>query len=415
MGSADNGPPLPGARHTPLLLATTLVYPRPNQVADLTLKPLEFDPRSAGLTPEEGFVLSRIDQPVFARDLAAMTGLPKERVERIVARLLEVGAIGVHAGGEAVRRSITHLAAVHPEAPTVPAPPRAPVPPSRPPKPPASRRHPSERQPSSAPRLTPVTVHAVPTRSDASDSGTHQRPAATPPPATEGLSLFQREFASLSPTERANRAQRADGDDLVALCHDPHPQVIHALMANPRFTSRFARLVALYHKNPSGLELLARNRELVVDPKVQLCLLLNPHLTAPILERLMSKATLGDLHRLAADTRIPEDVRRRLLNQLRERFNAASGEERVELVYWSDGRVLQLLRGCTFDERTTSLLAKRTYTSEELVRQLATFPATPPALLRALLRQALVQERPDLRELVAAHPHAPRVAAGGTD
>jgi len=387
-------------------------------VSELTLKPLRFDPRSARLTPEEGFVLSRIDQPVFARDVAAMTGLPADRVERIVARLLEIGAIGIDTGTQQVRRSVTGMmvsGSVRPNAPTVPAPPHSGRANPRASTPDGPRARQSE--PDRFSRPTPVAPHRPDsiTRHDSErpSSGTRMRTATTPPPETEGLQLFERDFAKLPPTERANRAQRADGDELIALCHDPHPQVVHALMANPRFSSRYARLVALYHKNPSGLELLARNRELIVDPRVQLCLLLNPHLTEPILDRLMRKAALGDLHRLGSDSRVPEDIRKRLLNQLRERFNAADGEERADLIYWSEGRVLELLRGCTFDERTTSLLSRKTYTSPDLVRQLAAFPATPPALLSALLRQAIVKERPALRTVIAAHPNAPRRAATG--
>jgi hypothetical protein len=389
-------------------------------VPELTLIPRRFDPRSVRLTPEEGFVLSRIDQPVFARDVAAMTGLPADRVNEIVARLIEIGAVGVEQGGERVRRSVTNLTAVssaHPTAPTVPAPRhstrQSPIPstsdntPFRP------------REPDRYSRPTPAkpiqSESVARGDSERPSSGTRMRTAKTPPPETEGLQLFAREFSQLSPSERANRAQRADGNELVALCHDPHPQVVHALMANPRFSSRYARLVALYHKNPSGLELLARNRELVVDPRVQLCLLLNPNLTEPVLNRLMRKAALGDLHRLGSDSRVPEDVRRRLLNQLRERFTTADGEERADLIYWSEGRVLELLRGCTFDERTTSILSRKTYTSPDLVRQLAAFPATPPALLSALLRQAIVKERPALHAVIAAHPNAPRRAASGSD
>ena len=366
-------------------------------MTEIILRPLPFDPRSAPLTPEEGFVLSRIDQPIYARDLAAMTGLPSDRIDRIVARLIDCGAVEIDAGGARVRLSVANL--------------RVPRGPSETPPIPATAATGQQRASAADVRPSPAMPreHGAATRTDRQQAGSGLRVrATTPPPATAGLQLFEREFAQLSPLERANRAQRADGDELVALCHDSHPQVVHALMANPRFSPRFARLVALYHKNPSGLELLARDHRLHADPMVQLCLLLNPHLTPSILDRLMHTATLGDLHRLGTDSRVPDDIRPTIVQKLRDRFDAADGEQRADLVYWSDGRALELLRGCTLDERTTSLLCRMTYTNPELVHRLATFPGTPSALLTALMKQAIVQERPELRSAIAAHPNAPR-------
>ena len=371
-------------------------------MAEIILKPLPFDVRSAPLKPEEGFVLSRIDQPVYARDLAAMTGLPPDRIDRIVARLVEFGAVAIGVGDVPVRRSIANLRIPqgHSESPPVPES----VATGR------GRDSTAHLHPATAKPRAPSTARN--SHQERAGSGIRARTSTPPPPTTAGLQLFEREFAKLSALERANRAQRADGDELVALCHDPHPQVIHALMANPRFSSRFARLVALYHRNPSGLELLARDRHLLADPMVQLCLLLNPHLTEPILERLTRRVTLGDLHRLGTDSRVPDDIRKAIVHKLRDRFNAADGEQRADLVYWSDGRALELLRGCTFDERTTSLLCRMTYTNPQLVRRLAAFQGTPSALLTALMNQAIVQECPELRSAIVAHPNAPRRILG---
>lgn len=52
------------------------------------------------LTPEEGFVLSRIDSKVSVKELVQLTGLAPERVEQIVAKLETHGAIDVEAAPE---------------------------------------------------------------------------------------------------------------------------------------------------------------------------------------------------------------------------------------------------------------------------------------------------------------------------
>jgi hypothetical protein len=91
----------------------------------------------------------------------------------------------------------------------------------------------------------------------------------------------------------------------------------------------------------------------------------------------------------------------------RQRFTAAAAEERVEVVWKTEGRILAALSGLTFDSRMTSILCSRTYTSVMLVQNLARFPAAPPPLLACLLRQPLVKRQPHLKNLLLQHPNTP--------
>lgn len=52
------------------------------------------------LTPEEGFVLSRVDGRVSTEEIVALTGLPKERVESILGKLENQGVVDADAAGE---------------------------------------------------------------------------------------------------------------------------------------------------------------------------------------------------------------------------------------------------------------------------------------------------------------------------
>jgi hypothetical protein len=51
------------------------------------------DALGLALSPEEGFVLSRLDQPLGAREIVEQTGLPAERVENILALLFDKGIV----------------------------------------------------------------------------------------------------------------------------------------------------------------------------------------------------------------------------------------------------------------------------------------------------------------------------------
>src|SRR4051812_38494190 len=60
-----------------------------------TIRPKSGDMRSLKLSPEEGFVLSRVDGPTSVKDLVALTGLDESRVVEIVGRLATEGALDV--------------------------------------------------------------------------------------------------------------------------------------------------------------------------------------------------------------------------------------------------------------------------------------------------------------------------------
>src|SRR3954453_13982158 len=58
------------------------------------------DLRSLPLTPEEGFVASRLDGATDLHGLSIVTGLPPERVEAALQKLVSLGAVPAGAGPE---------------------------------------------------------------------------------------------------------------------------------------------------------------------------------------------------------------------------------------------------------------------------------------------------------------------------
>ncbi|MFL5368068.1 MAG: hypothetical protein ACJ781_21520, partial [Myxococcales bacterium] len=53
----------------------------------------EIDLRGLPLTPEDGFIISRVDGATDLRGLSQVTGLPPERIEAVLERLVALGAV----------------------------------------------------------------------------------------------------------------------------------------------------------------------------------------------------------------------------------------------------------------------------------------------------------------------------------
>lgn len=477
------------------------------------LKPASVDWRSVVLTPEEGFVLSRFDGPIDPGQVAALTGLPEDRVEAILRRLIEVGVLVFEAAAAAgVLPSIPPPAATSRPPPSALDPLAEPLSTgavatgarslpgteglaSAPPRPNSSgvpkfsvaaRGGDSGRPSASAaelpegllPSLTGVSLippsvpslfaSTAPARVATDDVGEASLPggaawdmdaglpeetaldvdvgsvpvisgdeaalfgggrggedeaavaededstggaasASGPPLAPHGddLAAYAARFRQLAVTERIELGRTAGEPELAILCLDPDPQVVVAVLSNPGCGLRHARRLALHHRSPVGLEQLSRHAELVRDAQVQRNLLRNPQLSDAILQRLAARKQLSDLYKLCLDRDLPEQSRLKLRALLRSRFGNASPDEKVDLVFRTEGRVLTALVGCTFDAKSAALMVQRTVTSLVLVQNLARFSATPPAVLAKLVQLPMVVRQPGIRQLLLRHPNLP--------
>ncbi len=233
-------------------------------------------------------------------------------------------------------------------------------------------------------------------------------PRHSRPPPMDELNfrrVYETRFRDLGIGEREDVAPHLSGGELYALCLDPAPQVIARLVENPHFGLDHARVVALHHKNPQGLEILARRSQLLRDNHVQRRLLQNLQTPESVLERVLRFKRLIDVYRLSIDRDLPERNRLRVRTRLRPSFMNAEPEDRAALIIKTEGRCLTNLAGCTFDGRTTQILCNQSILSTLFIQNLARFPATPPALIAKLLRSPMVQRQPLLRALVMRHPN----------
>ncbi len=219
--------------------------------------------------------------------------------------------------------------------------------------------------------------------------------------------LYEAELHPLPTEERHALAGKETGARLFALCFDAEPAVIGAIFENTAATVEHARLVAFHHRTGRGLDEVMRRSHLVSDPLVHRRLLRNPSLTEAMFRRLMGSKRLLEIYKISLDRDVPERSRVTARALFRTRFTTASPEERVEIVWATEGRVLMAMAGLTFDSRTTSILCSRTYPSIMLIQSLARFPATPPQLIAHLLRQPLVKRQAHLKNQLLAHSNTP--------
>jgi hypothetical protein len=124
--------------------------------------------------------------------------------------------------------------------------------------------------------------------------------------------------------EKVNLARRAGPGVIAQLRHDPAPQVVAALLDNPRLTEDLLAPVAHAAKTPGPvLALLAADRRWGARPFLQAALARNPSTPMPAALRLLPLLRRPELKAVAQDPRVPEPVR------LRARVLLGEEDERV--------------------------------------------------------------------------------------
>jgi hypothetical protein len=296
------------------------------------------------LSAREGFVLSRIDGATDVDQLGLVTGLAAGELGAILDRLVQQGAIEPRAAAAAA---------------------------------------------AAPPELTGITGDT------ATFGATHRQ-------------LFETRFHPRPEDERAALAKTATDPELSALCFDPVPAVIHEVLQNPRMGLGHARLIAAHHRNPVGLDAVAARPAFLSDREVQRLLLRNSQSSEPLVRRLLASKPMPQIYVSCQSPELPERHRTTARSVLRSQFSSASPDERVHLILTSEGRALGTLSGLTIDGRTVALLCARTLSSPLLVENLASWPATPPALIAHLLKQPLVRQSQALTQRLKRHPNCPR-------
>ena len=325
--------------------------------SDLDLSTLPLDAR-------QGFLASRLDGRTDLESLGSLTGLEPEAVAALLGELVAMGAVEAPEGAQA--------AAAEPD-------------PGEP-----DLGEPDLGEPDLGEPDLGEPERGEP---DHGEVATHRQ-------------CFETRLRHLPVDQRIALARSAQEPELGACCFDPMPQVVAALLENPRLGPLQARLVAAHHRSAAGLEALAGHAGFARDPGVRRALLANPVLPPGLYRRLWAGQRLLTQFQVTTSRDCPEQTRAMARELLRACFLQRTGEERVELILTTEGRCLAALAGLTIDGRTTALLCQRTYASTLLIQNLARWAAAPPQLIAHLRRQELVRRNPTLRQMLERHPNA---------
>jgi hypothetical protein len=327
------------------------------------------------LTPQEAYVLSRLDGATDTEQLAQLSGLAPEDLGNVLTRLVSEGVLE--------------------GAPPAALPRANPPPPEVDAGPLAALLEPE-----------PAAEEATPAADDSRDGAPAPSGPGDAAHATH-RELFERTLHALEVDARAAMAATALEPQLSALCFDPVSAVVTKVLENPHAGLTHARLIAAWHANPVGLEALGRRGDLFRDGEVQRLLLRNNQTPTHLVRQMLGLRRLHDVYNVAQSHEAGERHRATAREVLRTRFAKASPEERVELILTTEGRCLATLSGLSLDGKAAALLCARTLASTLLLENLARWPATPPNLVAHLLQQPLVRRMPNLQAALKRHPNCP--------
>lgn len=388
------------------------------------------EPEPVELSAEESMVLLRGDDPMELLELCAETGMSPGQVHDIRTKLQRMGLVeeGAGVGHGPILEPLLHEMdeaapdTLRPDAPA-PIPADAPTDPMA-----AAGDEPDYYEPIPIPEET-AAERAARTRDSAVDAeevagGEEGTPAAEEPAAEEEATekeveaaergvvadyrrLYETQYHPMAPDQRAHVASTTSGPPLLALCFDADPKVIKAVLENPTSGLEHARLIAFNHHNSVGLEALWARRELGRDTTVQRRLLRNTASSENLVRRVLHPKRLLETYKTTLDREVPDRTRATARSLLRTKWATAEPDERVALIWTTEGRVLTVMTGCTFDSKTTLMMCARPVVSVMLVQSLSRFPATPPSVLAHLLKQPMVKRQPHLRAMILQHPNVP--------
>jgi len=107
---------------------------------------------------------------------------------------------------------------------------------------------------------------------------------------------------------------------------------------------------------------------------------------------------------------VPERSRTASRGILRTKFATAEADDRVHLIWNTEGRALVNLSGLTIDSRSAAIICGRPIVSIMLVQNFCRFAATPPSIIHHCLKQPMVKRQAHLRNALLKHPNCPSEA-----
>jgi hypothetical protein len=146
------------------------------------------------------------------------------------------------------------------------------------------------------------------------------RPVGEVDPAKRGRVPNDGRGRPLTLGERKSLARRPDRDTMQRLLADPHPDVIHRLLRNPRvLEDDVVRLAAKRPGHGDVLAEIARSTKWVHRPRVRMALVMNPATPPPIAARIAGLLLRHELELVAGSPGVPASVRALCIEHLERR------------------------------------------------------------------------------------------------
>ncbi len=221
------------------------------------------------------------------------------------------------------------------------------------------------------------------------------------------LAYYENVLALLPLDERAKIATTGSGKELYALCFDKDPQVIRPLWQNVNISNEHARFAAFHHRTAVGLEIIGQRNEFLRDPQVQRRFIRNPMVSETLLRKMLLSKRLLEIYKVTLDRDASDRTRQSSRALLRNKFAVTDPEDRLELIWRTEGRALTALSGLSIDSKTAALICARPLVSLMLVQQFCRFAATPPSVIHHFLKQNIVKRQVHLRNALLKHPNCP--------
>jgi hypothetical protein len=286
--------------------------------------------------------------------------------------------------------------------------------------PPSSRPHSSttgvaSRAAAPASEVAPASVPAPAAPPEEPDASRDSEDADSPEAENEDekasavnyLAHYERVLAPLDIDQRTRVATIGSGMDLYALAYEKDHNVFRNLWDNVNITHEHARFAAFHHRTAAGLDTLAQRGEFFKDPQVQRRILRNPMISETLLRRILLPKRLIDIYKTSLDRDAGERTRSSARNLLRNKFATTDSDDRMELIWKTEGRALGSLSGLSIDSKTATLICARQIMSVSLVQNFTRFAATPPSVISHFLKQPIVKRQIHLRNALLKHPNCP--------
>jgi hypothetical protein len=196
-------------------------------------------------------------------------------------------------------------------------------------------------------------------------------------------------------------------EDIFQLIHDPSPEILNAVAADPRLTEDLALALLNRRDVPrEALERLHKHQSLAKSRKVQLALVMHPHTPRHVSIPTIRHLYAFELMQVALLPTVAADIKRAAEESLIARLATISSGERFTLAKQSSGRVAAVLLLDQEERILLAALANPQMTEAWIVKALKS--ETGAGLLApAVCRHPKWSHRNDVRAALLANQFTP--------